>query len=99
MIRLLLSAAVLVAVSLPATSQEYQNCSMYPGGSASATSNYEQVGPAACAQLCAATEGCTGWGYTPHNFNPDSAPGECRTMPVVGDIEASDRNFCGQISG
>ncbi len=100
MIRPLLSAAALALLTLPATAQDYEECNILPGDGTSSTSNYEQIGTAACAQFCVETEGCAGWTYTPHNFNPDGAPGECRWVTVVGEItepsSTASANYCGR---
>ncbi|MBF9043966.1 hypothetical protein HKCCE4037_11550 [Rhodobacterales bacterium HKCCE4037] len=103
MTRFLIPAALLACLALPAAAQEFEECQILPGGGASSNVDYNQIGTAACAEFCAATEGCAGWTYTPHNFNPDGAPGECRWVTEVGSVEppaeTASANFCGQVSG
>ncbi|MBW4983130.1 PAN domain-containing protein [Mameliella sp. CS4] len=94
MLRTLFMTAAVCLTAVPALAEDYEHCKLLPG-STSAVFNYEQVGPAACEQLCRDTEGCIAWSYTPHNFNPKSAPGECRTLADVSDDEGSDKDYCG----
>lgn len=100
MIRVLLFAAAVTGLAVSATAQDYESCSIQPGGGTSSNYNYELIGAAACAEFCGATEDCAGWTYTPHNFNPTGAPGECRWVSVVGEVTAASAsasaNFCGQ---
>ncbi len=102
MTRLLVSAALIV-FALPAAGQDFEECRIIPGGGSSSSVDYTQIGTAACAEFCAATDSCAGWTYTPHNFNPTGAPGECRWVTEVGSVEppaeTASANFCGQISG
>jgi len=92
--RFLTATAALACIALPAAAQDHETCRLLPGAT-SAGISYEQIGPAACEQFSRDTEGCTAWSCTLHNFNPDSGPGECRTLTDVSDDEASDRDFCG----
>lgn len=71
-------------------------CNLLSANSALAI-DYEQVGTEACATLCKGTDGCVGWVYTPHNFNPKKAPGECRLVPDIKTEEASTSKFCGKL--
>jgi len=76
-----------------ASAQEFDNCKLQQPAALLAES-YELVGAEACQSFCAETEGCKGWSYTPHNFNPTGGPGWCRVMDEFERLE-DDRDLCG----
>lgn len=73
-----------------------KNCKLYPEGGLLKQS-YDLIGPEACKAACTETNGCSAWSYTPHNFNPKSAPGECRLMEAVSEEAEDSRGFCGRL--
>ncbi len=89
--------AILLAISAAsqATAQE-KNCKFYPEGGLLKRS-YELIGPEACKDACTQTDGCKAWSYTPHTFNPTSAPGDCRMMEAVSEEAENDEDFCGRL--
>ncbi|WP_323771156.1 PAN domain-containing protein [Antarctobacter sp.] len=91
-----LAIGLFVVSALPVAAED--GCKLYPTGSVISYS-YDLVGPEACLSHCAQTQGCVAWSYTPHNFNPKTAPGECRLLPDAGTREAHARDFCGVVDG
>lgn len=89
-------AVCLATLSGPSVAED--GCKLYPTGSVIEYS-YELVGPDACLAFCEQTEGCVAWSYTPHTFNPKTAPGECRLLPDDGTREDHARDFCGRLGG
>ena len=79
-----------------AAAAEEAHCKLYPKVDL-LLSSYDLVGAGACKAACVETEGCTGWSYTPHTFNPKTGPGHCRLMAEVGEQVENDRDFCGRI--
>lgn len=77
-----------------------EECNFETNGGQIAVS-YELIGAEACAASCTDTESCTAWLYTPHNFNPDGAPGECALYAEASGIRAPDETastqYCGMI--
>ena len=90
-----LVAAAIAALPIGTYADEAKKCNLLSVNSA--TVNYEQVGSDACIALCKSTDGCVAWTYQPHNFNPKTAPGECRLLPDVREEEASTAKFCGHM--
>ncbi|WP_141135874.1 hypothetical protein [Antarctobacter heliothermus] len=88
--------SALSALSGPSAAEE--GCKLYPIGSV-INYSYDLIGPDACLAQCAQTAGCVAWSYTPHNFNPGTAPGECRLLPDKGTREDHSRDYCGYAGG
>jgi len=95
--RLVLAAALLAMPGVLAA-EEAEKCNFTSNSGTLATS-YDQIGTEACTQFCAGTDGCTAWLYTPHNFNPTGAPGECRAYAEVGDKREPDSTASTQYCG
>lgn len=93
---------ILPLIGAPAIAADFESCN-FETNSGTLSTNWEQIGPAACATFCAAEDGCTAWLYTPHNFSPKTAPGECRTYAEASGKRAPDSSapnqFCGMIDG
>lgn len=92
---LIVFAALAISFAGPAAAEEKQ-CKLYPKAGLLANS-YDLVGAEACKSACQETDGCHGWSYTPHNFNPKTAPGQCRLMAEIGEEVEDQRDFCGQV--
>ena len=88
--------ALSIAISSTIAMAEDTKCNLFSANSALAI-DYNQIGTEACTALCKGTEGCIAWVYTPHNFNPKKAPGECRLLPDIRSEEASNGKFCGKL--
>ncbi|MBV7396816.1 PAN domain-containing protein [Mameliella sediminis] len=86
--------ATAAMVAMVGISRADEGCKIYPTGSVIEW-HYDLIGAEACAASCVETEGCQAWSYAPHNFNPKSAPGECRLLPDSGTREEHARDFCG----
>lgn len=91
----------LVLAALPALAEkDWQACN-FETHSGRMTISYDLIGPQACVGFCAQTDGCTAWVYTPHNFNPRTAPGECALYAEASGTRAPDstapNQFCGWI--
>ena len=88
-------AVAAVVVSTAALADGPKKCELIAVNSTKV--NYEQVGTEACAALCKSTDGCAGWNYQPHNFNPKNAPGACWLLPDVSEEKESSNKFCGRM--
>lgn len=89
-------AAAGLAVLADPVAAEQSHCKLYPKYGLLMLS-YDLVGPEACKTACVETETCTGWSYTPHTFNPKTAPGQCRLMAEVHEEVPDNREFCGRL--
>lgn len=87
--------SAIIALNSQAIAAE-NHCKLYPEGGLVGQS-YELVGAEACKEACTEADGCTAWSYTPHNFNPKNAPGECRMMSAVAEEVEDARDFCGRL--
>lgn len=94
---IVVASSMALAGVVPGWAQETENCRFMTNSGALHTS-YEQVGAEACMAQCSGRDDCGAWMYTPHNFSPKSAPGECILYSSAGDAEPDDRLFCGEVS-
>ena len=87
------------ALLLPAAAFAQDETCSFETNSGTLSTSYELIGAEACMTSCAETDGCGAWLYTPHNFNPTGAPGECRLYgEASGKVEASNQ-LCGLMEG
>lgn len=94
------SLAATIAFAQAAVAQE--ECTFQTNTGRIANS-YDLVGVDACIAFCGETDGCTAWMYTPHTFNPDSAPGQCQLYAEASDpgppSSSAPNMYCGQLGG
>ncbi len=100
MVRTLVTVAFMLAPVPVLAEEAWQACNFETHTGRMAIS-YELIGQQACVDFCKATEGCTAWLYTPHSFNPATAPGACGIYAEASGTRPPDatapNQFCGWV--
>ena len=97
-VRMLSIVAGMIAFAFVGAASAEEGWKLVPEGGVLSTS-YELIGPGACEASGVETDGRTAWSYLPHNFNPDTAPGQCRLLSAISAEETDSREFCGRLEG
>lgn len=94
--------ALSLALLVPAIATAQEECN-FETNSGTLAQSYELIGVEACTDFCSETDGCTAWLYTPHNFNPEGAPGDCRLYAEASGTREPDETaptqYCGMVGG
>lgn len=96
-----IATATLILAPLPLLAEgDWQDCNFETNTGRLAIS-YEVIGPEACVDFCKEIDGCTAWLYTPHTFNPDTAPGACGLYAEASGTrppnETAPTQYCGWV--